>query len=280
MNYFCRRNIVLLLLLTIQDISGAQNNDYEAIVRIYIDKFKDIAISEMKDYGIPASITLAQGILESNAGRSKLATEANNHFGIKCHTDWQGATYIQDDETKNECFRKYDSPEESFRDHSLFLTTRDRYKMLFDLDINDYAAWANGLRAAGYATNPQYPEKLISTIERFSLQRYDTEGAIAWMQKKNAGILPSAPPKYELFAEGPAGRDVYVNNGLQFIIYREHDNMAAIANDFGIKSSKISKWNDLESNAHPVPGQMLYIEPKKRKSAEFESSSDLSDSAC
>ena len=124
-------------------------------------------------YRIPASITLAQGIYESNAGKSRLATEANNHFGIKCHKEWTGKTFIQDDETKNECFRKYDNPEESFRDHSYFLTQRDRYKDLFKLDITDYKGWASGLKEAGYATNPQYPEKLINTIETFSLNKFD-----------------------------------------------------------------------------------------------------------
>ena len=122
---------------------------------------KKLQIREMMEYRIPASIILAQGIYESNAGRSPLSTEANNHFGIKCHKDWTGNTYTQDDETKNECFRKYNSPEESFRDHSLYLSRQDRYKPLFNLEITDYKGWANGLKSCGYATNPQYAAHLI-----------------------------------------------------------------------------------------------------------------------
>ena len=130
----------------------------------YIQTYKDIAIREMKTHKIPASITLAQGLLESGAGNSALAREAKNHFGIKCHKGWEGDTYYMDDDEKNECFRKYKNPEESFKDHSEFLCGRSRYAALFDLDITDYEGWAKGLKAAGYATNPKYAQLLIDRI--------------------------------------------------------------------------------------------------------------------
>lgn len=144
-------------------------------VRLYIDSFKDVAKLNMKDHGVPASITLAQGILESGAGKGRLSTIANNHFGIKCHKGWTGESVSHDDDAAQECFRKYDNPEESYRDHSLFLTSRSWYKSLFKLDKGDYKSWAKGLKAAGYATDPKYPDKLISIIERYQLYEYDNE---------------------------------------------------------------------------------------------------------
>ena len=138
----------------------------------YIEYFKDIAMQEMIDYGIPASITLAQGILESGSGKGRLAVEANNHFGIKCHK-WDGDKIFHDDDKKNECFRKYKNPQTSFRDHSVFLTTRSRYEFLFDFKIDDYISWSEGLKKAGYATDPNYPQKLINIIERYKLYEYD-----------------------------------------------------------------------------------------------------------
>ena len=140
----------------------------------YITTWKDVAISEMQRSGIPASIKLAQGILESANGNSRLAVLANNHFGIKCHKEWQGDTITHNDDAPQECFRKYLFVEDSYNDHSLFLTSRPRYAGLFTLDIMDYVAWAHGLKAAGYATNPQYADKLINLIERFDIARQDT----------------------------------------------------------------------------------------------------------
>lgn len=143
------------------------------IVGNYVLQYKDIAMSNMKTYGIPSSIILAQGILESGAGRGDLAVTANNHFGIKCHADWTGDSVRHDDDSSQECFRKYNKVAESYRDHALFLTGKGRYASLFELDKDDYKAWAKGLRKAGYATDPQYPDKLISYIERYDLAQYD-----------------------------------------------------------------------------------------------------------
>ena len=145
------------------------------IVKAYIENFKESAKNNMQKNGIPASITLAQGILESGAGTGDLAMQANNHFGIKCHKEWTGPSVKHDDDSAQECFRKYQYPEESFRDHSYFLTSRPRYSSLFKLPKNDYKSWARGLKNAGYATDVKYPDKLIGLIERYQLHQYDAE---------------------------------------------------------------------------------------------------------
>lgn len=159
----------------------------EADIREYIVQYQDIAIEKMKQYKIPASITLAQGIFESACGKSRLAVDGNNHFGIKCHTDWAGDTILIDDDELQECFRKYDSVAASYTDHSLFLTTRRRYANLFELDILDYPGWARTLKADGYATNPQYADRLISLIERFNIARLDT------LCQEQQGIMAERP---------------------------------------------------------------------------------------
>lgn len=146
-----------------------------AMVVSYINQFKEIAKSSMFEYGVPASITLAQGILESGTGQGALSKNANNHFGIKCNSDWTGESVRYTDDAENECFRKYEYPSQSYRDHSMFLSTKPRYATLFELEKNDYKEWAKGLRAAGYATDPDYPNKLIKLIERFQLNRFDNE---------------------------------------------------------------------------------------------------------
>ncbi|MDR1113152.1 MAG: glucosaminidase domain-containing protein [Bacteroidales bacterium] len=166
-------NKALTLLLVYTTIAvNAQYSDKD--VRAYVDQYSMLAVQKMKEYKIPASITMAQAILESACGTSRLAREGNNHFGIKCHKEWNGDTLHKNDDSLDECFRKYDKVEESFDDHSLFLTTRYRYNALFQLDIMDYKAWARGLKAAGYATNPQYPTLLINLIERYQLSGLDS----------------------------------------------------------------------------------------------------------
>ena len=160
-------NFTVLSLLLVFHIT-AQNKS-----ELYIKKYKDIAISEMNSYGIPASITLAQGILESGNGESRLAVDGNNHFGIKCHNNWNGETIIEDDDEKGECFRKYSNVGDSFRDHSLFLKERGRYEFLFEYKITNYKKWARGLKKAGYATNPKYASLLIDIIKKYNLTQYD-----------------------------------------------------------------------------------------------------------
>ena len=166
------KNILFISSLFLVFILKGQNKTTN-----YINKYKSLAISEMNEFGIPASITLAQGILESGNGESRLAVEANNHFGIKCHTNWDGETIFADDDEKNECFRKYSTVEESFRDHSLFLSTRDRYQFLFNYKKTNYRKWARGLKEAGYATNPKYASSLIKIIKNNNLSKYDISTA-------------------------------------------------------------------------------------------------------
>jgi LysM repeat protein len=239
----------------------------------------------MNEYGIPASITLAQGILESGCGKSALAVEANNHFGIKCHKEWTGKTYTMDDDAKDECFRKYASAEESFNDHSLFLTTRDRYANLFTLDLKDYKGWAYGLKSAGYATNPKYAEILIRIIEENELYLYDSPSSSgAYAQKhhkkknetkkvnKSGKDQPSniqlspADLKFDEIYTG--NRSVYLNNDVKVTFARKGDNAHTLAEDFGIHAFQIIKYNELGKNESITEGQAIYIVPKKNKSKE------------
>lgn len=164
--------------------------------KAYIKEFLPVARAEMKKYGIPASITLAQGILESGMGESRLATKANNHFGIKCHKSWRGKEIRHDDDKRNECFRVYKTPMDSYRDHSLFLAKRNRYAFLFDLKKTNYKGWAKGLKKAGYATDPRYASKLIDLIERFNLNYYD-RNKHAKKRVNSAHLLESVKHKVE-----------------------------------------------------------------------------------
>jgi len=257
--------------IIMQGILEAQPSDYQERVNLYIREYREIAIQEMLMYRIPASITLAQGIHESNAGQSSLAKYANNHFGIKCHTDWFGKTLNHHDDAPNECFRKYDSPMESFRDHSYFLTQRTRYKGLFDLEITDYKGWAKGLQAAGYATNPKYAESLIRTIETFSLFQYDQPGS-GQVISDNARDLddPVANPwlrQFTLYAIGPSNRNVFANNELQMTIVRRDDNLSTLSHEFRISVKRLMRYNDLQSAADLKPGDIVYLGPKRRKGA-------------
>jgi LysM repeat protein len=245
----------------------------------YILTYKDVAIEKMKDHGIPASITLAQGILESGSGNSTLARRANNHFGIKCHKGWKGKTFHMDDDARDECFRKYKDPEESYRDHSLFLTTRDRYAGLFKLKTDDYKGWAHGLKKAGYATNPRYPQLLIKIIEENRLYEFDRGITPKYLAEKPANAEASgmqaatiarypASSAFELVEIWETGRKVYINNGVKFIYARPGDTFSEIAADFGIYSWQLPKYNELDKKAVLEEGQMVYIEKKRRKNKE------------
>ena len=245
----------------------------------YIQTYKDIAIREMKTHKIPASITLAQGLLESGAGNSALAREAKNHFGIKCHKGWTGDTYIMDDDAKDECFRKYKNAEESFRDHSEFLTTRSRYSALFDLKITDYKGWAKGLKAAGYATNPKYAQLLIDRIELYDLTKYDQ---IALGQRTDDEQLPDIAPEDELLelAFSPEDRSaytlvdmtadkrfIYENNGVRFVYAKEGETPEQMAKDFGIKFKKFCDYNLLRRPDEMVfhSGDVVYLSRLRNK---------------
>ncbi len=267
-----KRINLTILILSISLQMFAQKNTRQQ----YIDKFKDVAIKQMLVSKIPASIILAQACLESGDGNSRLAKEGNNHFGIKCH-NWTGPTIYQDDDEKGECFRKYDSPEDSFRDHSIFLTTRDRYKFLFSLDDKDYKAWAYGLKKAGYATNPKYPELLIKIIEDFSLFQYDYASITPATQTEVADKLENSMPitshrDYSVSVSRP----VYENNNVSYIIAEIGDTYESIAREFRLFKKELLRFNDLKDGHEIEPGVVVYIEKKKKKysSSEFHTATD------
>lgn len=244
---------VALLLLQINSFAQSTNQAYWS----YIDRYKEWAIEQMHTYRIPASITLAQGLLESNAGRSTLATQANNHFGIKVGTGWTGPYIVKSDDRPDDRFRKYTSARESFIDHSKFLQGR-RYQGLFQLNITDYKGWARGLKAAGYATSPTYAESLIRLIEMYNLSQFDNGRShqIVMMEKE---------------AENDFFRHhmVYMNNKNYFIIVEIGDNMATISQQTGVSLKKLYGYNELPNDYVPTQGDVLYLQ-KKRKSASRE----------
>ncbi len=236
----------------------------------YIEKYSDMAVRQMTESGVPASITLAQGILESDSGRSALAVKANNHFGIKC-SNWEGKTYRQDDDAPNECFRKYDSVEQSFADHSDFLRFKVRYRDLFALEPTDYKGWAYGLKQAGYATNPRYPELLIGIIEQYNLSRFDirvtedTAGAPLPVILKEIELPVKAPGKYGTIS---LERDVMEVNGVAYVVANGLDTWKSLAREFDLSATELIRFNDAARNDSIPAGSRIYIERKKRQSAE------------
>ena len=241
MNRLILTFVCLLGILSLQ--AQTRNKQYEE----YIKQYRDIAVQEMKKYHIPASITLAQGLLESGAGQSTLARKSNNHFGIKCGSDWNGKSVRHDDDERNECFRAYKHPKQSYEDHSKFLVSRPRYASLFKLDITDYKGWARGLKKAGYATNPRYAEQLIGIIELYDLDKYDKKGGLKWMK------------------ENPNPHQPYIANGLVYIVVRQGDTWKSISKEFDISRKKLRKYNDLYKGYELKVGDILYLEKKNRR---------------
>lgn len=221
----------------------SRNKQYED----YIKEYREVAVEEMRRYHIPASITLAQGLLESGAGQGTLARKSNNHFGIKCGGDWRGKTVKHDDDARNECFRVYKNAKESYRDHSKFLAGRSRYAALFKLNITDYKGWAHGLKKAGYATNPRYAYQLIDIIERYDLYKYDKKGGLKWMK------------------ENPNPHQPYLANGLVYVIAREGDTWKNLSKELDISQRKLRKYNDLYKGYELQDGDIIYLEKKNRK---------------
>lgn len=211
----------------------------------------------MIDAKIPASITLAQGILESGSGNSLLAKKGNNHFGIKCH-GWEGEKIFLDDDAKNECFRVYGSAELSYVDHSSFLTGKSRYSNLFNLDVTDYKGWANGLKDAGYATNPKYPSLLIEIIERMNLDELDRLG------------LPVVESKLKLNVSVKSTRSINIHqNNVQFIVAKSGDTFYKISKEFGIGLWQLYRYNDYDSKKDVLEeGDVVYLQPKRNRAKE------------
>ena len=241
------------------DQSNQEGQDLDFATLRYIAKYENIAKKEMKEYSVPASITLAQGILESKSGKSQLAMEGNNHFGIKCHDNWQGEKILHDDNEAQECFRKYNNPEESFKDHSQFLAGRKRYAFLFRLPITDYEAWARGLKKAGYATDPSYPDKLIYLIEKYHLDKLDKD------------VLAQMNVKVD------EADEVHKNHKKKFIhVVEEGETLFTIARKFKVPVKDIQRINNL-NDFDIYKGQILMLTESNNGNKNEETSTIASD---
>lgn len=262
MPYFCiemtmlmKRHIIICVLVLLSLVANAQlkwNSRYQA----YINQYKDLAIAEMLKYNIPASITLAQGLLESGAGMSELTQKGNNHFGIKCH-DWLGATTYHDDDERNECFRAYKDAYESYEDHSKFLAHQQRYRQLFSLQRTDYKGWAYGLKKCGYATNPKYAQSLIGIIELYKLYAYDKA------TKYDKFMVQRSEVKNENF--GVTLHTIHSYNKNYYVIVKKGDTFKTIANEVGISYRKIAKYNERNKKDALAVGEIIYLKKKRSK---------------
>lgn len=243
---------IRLFTLLITSISLSYNlyaQQRNSLYEEYITKYKHVAIHEMHSYKIPASITLAQGLLESGAGRSTLARLSNNHFGIKCGSDWKGKSVKYNDDAPNECFRAYKDAKESYEDHSKFLKYRSRYASLFQLKTTDYKGWAFGLKKAGYATDPQYAYRLINIIELYNLNKLDTHKGSKLFETES--IVNSHQP--------------YIANGLVYIIVKSGDTLKGIGKEFDKSTHSLLKYNDLYKEYVIKPGDIIYLKKKNNK---------------
>jgi hypothetical protein len=239
----------------IQKANGEAIANYTPYTSLqYIDRFKTIAIQEMNLYGIPASITLAQGLFESGSGNGELAKVANNHFGIKCNSEWKGKSYYKDDDNQNDCFRVYDRPEDSFRDHSEFLK-RKRYAKLFELDKNDYQGWAFGLKAAGYATNPNYPQLLINVIKKYNLDQYDRPETEVQKENRENRVLTQINDNSITAEKDSAVQNTSINK-LYTVV--QGDTLYGISKRFGLTVDDLKALNNLADNNIKI-GQKLVV---------------------
>jgi len=252
-----------MLVISMAYLQGqTKNPSYEA----YINKYKDLAIQHQKLYKIPASIKLAQGILETAAGSSRLARQANNHFGIKCKEEWTGPRIYHDDDEKNECFRAYKSAEESYLDHSLFLSQRKYYVSLFKLDILDYKGWANGLQSCGYATDRLYGTKLIRIIEQYDLHKYDRGGGSldriyddAYEVKLKIPGLPDFSSNWK--------RRIHLTNNIHYITAQKNDTYEIIAYDANMKLKRLLKYNEVDRDHKLAVGDIVFLQSKKKQAS-------------
>ena len=229
----------------------------------YIRTYQEIAVGEMNKHSIPASITLAQGLLESAGGKSTLARYSNNHFGIKCGKTWKGGKSYHDDDKPNECFREYDDARQSFEDHSQFLLRNPRYASLFKLEVTDYKGWAHGLKKAGYATNPQYATLLINLIERYELHQYDRMHPK--QAKQNHPKVIQTVKVVQQPRKQAGNHPVYLANGLAYITVRSGDTLESIAKEMDISAKNLRKYNDLYKGYVLKPGDVIYLKKKNRK---------------
>lgn len=224
-------------------ISTSKTMTANEVTKAYIEQYSAVAMSNMKTYGIPASIILAQGILESGAGKGDLAVNANNHFGIKCHNDWTGDKVYKDDDSLQECFRKYNQASESYQDHAMVLTGKKRYSNLFSLPKGDYKAWARGLKDAGYATDPKYPEKLVSYIETYNLSQYDTKALGKELAKEEAKVLLN---------------DEFNVDQASLYEIQKGDTFYSVSKKFNLSVDELKQKNNLTDNTLSI-GQRLIV---------------------
>ena len=266
--------IILLVFVGVASLSASVRQTREE----YVEKYKAIAIAHMERYGIPASITMAQGILESDSGNSKLSTSSNNHFGIKCKKHWTGDRVYHDDDAKGECFRAYPSVEASYEDHADFLDQSPRYDSLFAYSSDDYRSWARGLKACGYATAPDYAERLVKIIESMKLYLLDKEnGSKIYSASKNAvantetwwesNIATSDeqinPNAFRVTVNSHKGYGVYRSNHTFYVVAKEGDTFESVGKVFDISPKMLRKLNDVEKDATLAKGDIVYIERKK-----------------
>lgn len=252
------KKILAVLLLAVCTLTAVAQMRRNTAYLNYISQYKDLAIEQMLRYRVPASITLAQGLLESRAGLSDLAVRGNNHFGIKCH-GWTGRKTYHDDDEAGECFRAYDNARQSYEDHSRFLSQNSRYARLFSLDRTDYRGWAKGLKACGYATNPNYANSLIGIIETYGLSQYDRANTYDRFLERHTADTPARP--------GETLHQIYSYNDNYYVVAREGDTYTSIAKEVGLSARKIAKYNERNKKDTLSPGEYVYLK-KKRKKAE------------
>ncbi len=255
---------LLFITLTISSNLQAQSN---LTREDYIEQYHELAIKEMKRVGIPASITLAQGMLESGNGNSTLARKSNNHFGIKCHNDWNGKRVYHDDDKKGECFRKYKNVYQSYIDHSDFLTGKTRYASLFQLRTTDYKGWAKGLKKAGYATDPKYAHRLIQIIEENELHRFDKGVVYVRKEGNKTGqpVVRQSSRNDNFTVDAFGSHKVKSNNGIKYVAVQDGDSFDKISAEFSLRSWEIYQYNDLPDNANINEFKYIYVQPKRNK---------------
>ena len=249
--------IAIIFLFSISSMASWAQMKWNQTYQLYINQYKDLAIREMLQYRIPASITLAQAVFESGAGRSRLAMLGNNHFGIKCH-DWTGRTIAEDDDALGECFRAYDHPLQSFEDHSKFLVSSCRYRKLFSLSMEDYRGWAHGLKACGYATNPLYAHKLIELIELYKLYVYDSARSYDHAMVEYSGnqtVVNQAKPLHP----------IAIFNKNYYIRARRGDTFKLIGEEIGVSYKKIAKYNERDKDDTLTEGEIIFLKKKRKK---------------
>lgn len=249
--------IAIIFLFSISSMASWAQMRWNQTYQLYINQYKDLAIREMLQYRIPASITLAQAVFESGAGRSRLARLGNNHFGIKCH-GWTGRTIAEDDDALGECFRAYDHPLQSFEDHSKFLVNSSRYRRLFSLSMQDYRGWAHGLKACGYATNPRYAYKLIELIELYKLYVYDSARSYDHAMVEYSGnqtVVNQAKPLHP----------IAIFNKNYYIRARRGDTFKLIGEEIGVSYKKIAKYNERDKDDTLTEGEIIFLKKKRKR---------------